>query len=77
VGAYNLLRDGLYFTGTIDGIKRRSAAEITAEKEKREEKGREAAEREAFLSKLKNSPPFFLRNNVLSRTSRHWPTENR
>ncbi len=55
--AYKILEDRLYFTGTIGGVKRRSAEEIAAEKEKREEKGREAAEREAFLSKLKKLSP--------------------
>lgn len=55
--AYKLLRDGLYFTGTIDGIKRKSPEDVAAEKVKREEKGREAAEREAFLSKLKKLSP--------------------
>lgn len=51
--AYEVLKDGLYFTGSISAVRPRSAEERKAEESKRGEKEREAAEREAFLGRLK------------------------
>jgi exoribonuclease-2 len=51
--AYQLLREGLYFTGTIEAIRARPASELEGEEKKRGEKQREAEERAAFLERLK------------------------
>jgi exoribonuclease-2 len=51
--AYGLLRDGLYFSGPLDAIKGRAAAEVAGEEQKRALKQRDAAERGAFLERLK------------------------
>jgi exoribonuclease-2 len=54
--AYNLLREGIYFSGTVDALSPRNAAAVAAGEQKREEKQRESREREAFLERLKNMP---------------------
>ena len=51
--AYSVLRDGLYFSGTIDSVASRSKEEVIAEEEKRNEKLRETIERTQFLERLK------------------------
>ena len=49
------LADGLYFTGTIDAISARSAPEVSAALEKRQNKAKEGQEREAFLGRLRSN----------------------
>ena len=49
-----LLADGLYFTGTVDAIYARSAEDLSAALEKRQDKMKESREREEFLERLKN-----------------------
>jgi len=51
--AFCLLRDGLFFTGTIDAITSRRKDEVNAEESKRDEKLRETGERSGFLDRLK------------------------
>jgi exoribonuclease-2 len=51
--AYCLLKEGLYFSGTVNALSPRDAAAIAAEEQKREEKQRETREREAFLERLR------------------------
>ena len=48
-----LLDDGLYFSGTVEEIHARSAAELSAAEEKRQGKAKENSEREAFLERMK------------------------
>ena len=50
---YCLLKDGLYFTGAIESIKPREREELAAENNKRNEKQREAGERNLFLEQVK------------------------
>ncbi|GHT98170.1 exoribonuclease II [Spirochaetia bacterium] len=51
--AYGLLRDGLYFSGTIGAIRPRAAADVAADEQKRAGKQREMMERGAFLQRLR------------------------
>jgi exoribonuclease-2 len=51
--AYGLLKEGLYFSGTVDALSARDAAAVAAGEQKRDEKQREAGEREVFLEKLR------------------------
>ncbi|MCL2318984.1 MAG: RNB domain-containing ribonuclease, partial [Treponema sp.] len=51
--AWELLRDGLYFTGDLRTIKARSRSEVEGDEKRREEKQRESGDRAAFLEKLK------------------------
>lgn len=51
--AYEALMDGLFFTGTIGAVRPKSAEERRTEAAKRGEKEREAAERDAFIVRLK------------------------
>lgn len=51
--AWNLVKDGLRFTGSMAAVRAKSAEEVAREEEKRGGKAREAAEREEFLSRLK------------------------
>jgi exoribonuclease-2 len=51
--AYCLLKEGLYFSGTVNALSPRDAVAVAAEEQKREEKQREAREREAFLERLR------------------------
>ena len=51
--AYHLLKDGLYFSGTIAAISPRSRNEVAAEEEKRSGKLRESTERTEFLRRIK------------------------
>ncbi|MDR2807408.1 MAG: RNB domain-containing ribonuclease [Spirochaetaceae bacterium] len=50
--AYLLLKDGLYFSGSIEEVRRRDPASVASEEEKRARKKVEAAERRAFLARL-------------------------
>ncbi len=50
--AYQLLRDGLFFTGSVDSIRAKTQDEVTLEEAKRTGKAKEAGEREAFLDRL-------------------------
>jgi exoribonuclease-2 len=52
--AYLLLTSGLYFSGTIDGVRPRPPAEVEAGEKKREAKIREGRDRDACLAWLKN-----------------------
>lgn len=49
--AWQLLADGLYFSGTADAVRAHTAAEVTAEKEARAAKAAEAAAWEGFLAR--------------------------
>ena len=51
--AYNLLKDGLYFSGNIEAITPRCKDDVEADKNKRGEKQRETNERASFLERLK------------------------
>ena len=51
--AYNAIKDGLYFSGTIDAIVMRLKDEITAEESRRNEKLRETEERAVFIERIK------------------------
>jgi exoribonuclease-2 len=53
--AYGLLREGLYFSGSIDAISSRDAAVVASDEERRNLKRREHADREAFLGRLKSA----------------------
>jgi exoribonuclease-2 len=53
LAAYNALRDGLYFSGTITAIVPRPVNEVEAEETKRNEKLRETNERARFLERIK------------------------
>ena len=50
---YCAIKDGLYFSGTIDAIVIRQKDEVTAAEEKRNEKLRGTEEREQFIKRLK------------------------
>ena len=50
---YELLKDGLYFSGAIESVKPRSREEVSAEESKRNEKQKESGERIEFLKQLK------------------------
>jgi exoribonuclease-2 len=52
-GAYCLLEEGLYFTGTINAARPRTGPEVAAAEKKREAKAREGREREIILEWLK------------------------
>ena len=56
--AWELLREGLYFTGNIKAIGARKRTTVLEEEKKREEKQRETGDRAAFLDKLKKLKPF-------------------
>ncbi|GHT78898.1 exoribonuclease II [Spirochaetia bacterium] len=51
--AYGLLKEGLYFAGTVAAISARPAAAVEAEERKRKEKLRDTRKREAFLERAK------------------------
>ncbi|MDR1955942.1 MAG: RNB domain-containing ribonuclease [Treponema sp.] len=51
--AYLLLKDGLYFSGDLQGIQSRPPEKLAADIKKRTEKQRDLAEREAFLERFK------------------------
>jgi exoribonuclease-2 len=51
--AWRLLKDGLYFSGSIDALNCRTAGEVEAEEKRRAEKQRETEDREFFLEWLK------------------------
>ncbi|MDR1307111.1 MAG: RNB domain-containing ribonuclease [Treponema sp.] len=51
--AWLLLAEGLYFTGTAAAVTARSAGEVQAAEEKRQDRLRENRDREAFLDRLK------------------------
>ncbi|MCL2440798.1 MAG: ribonuclease catalytic domain-containing protein [Treponema sp.] len=50
---YNLLQDGLYFSGTLDVIIPKNKEEVSAEEAKRNALQRESSERKEFLQRLK------------------------
>jgi exoribonuclease-2 len=50
---YQALRDGIYFSGTIENMTAKDALEVSAEQEKRAAKAAQGSEREAFLARLK------------------------
>ncbi|MDR1240105.1 MAG: RNB domain-containing ribonuclease [Treponema sp.] len=52
-GAYLLLNEGLYVTGTIAALRPRTQAEVEAGEQKREARAREGQDREAVLDWLK------------------------
>ena len=56
--AYELLREGIYFTGDVRALKARPRAAVEGDEKKREEKQRETGDRAAFLEKMKKLPPF-------------------
>ena len=58
LAVWELLRDGLYFSGDIRSIKARPRAEVAEDEKKRAEKQREDGDRAAFLEKLKKLIPF-------------------
>ena len=62
--AYELLREGLYFTGDMASLRARPRAEVEEDEKKREEKQRETGDRAAFIQKLKKLPSF--KGGVLS-----------
>jgi exoribonuclease-2 len=49
-----VVSEGLYFSGTVDAVFPRSAAEVAAGEEKRRGRERENRDREAFLERLRN-----------------------
>jgi exoribonuclease-2 len=51
--AYCLLKEGIYFSGTVDAVVPRSKDEVTAEQAKRTDKLRETDERAQFLARIK------------------------
>ena len=54
--AWEVLREGLYFTGDIHSLRARSRELVEDEEKKRDEKQRETTDRSAFLEKLKALP---------------------
>ena len=56
--AYELLKEGRYFSGDVTTIRARNRKAVEEDEKKREEKQREAEERAAFLDKLKKFPPY-------------------
>ncbi|MDR1802148.1 MAG: RNB domain-containing ribonuclease [Treponema sp.] len=58
LAVWELLRDGLYFTGDIRSIRARPRAAVAEDERKRDEKQREDGDRAALLEKLKKLPPF-------------------
>ena len=57
LAVWELLRDGLYFTGYILSIRARPRAAVAEDKKKREGKQWEEREKAAFLEKMKKLPP--------------------
>ena len=53
--AYELLREGIYFTGDIKTLSARSVSEVEESIKKRDEKSRETGDRAAFLEKMKKA----------------------
>lgn len=51
-GAWQVVRDGLYFEGDVDSIRRRSEADVLAEKQVREERQRAEQAWETFVAHL-------------------------
>ena len=56
--AWELLREGLYFSGNIQAIMPRPRSAVEEDEKKREEKQRESGDRAAFIEKLKKISPF-------------------
>jgi exoribonuclease-2 len=52
-GAFLLLKEGLYFSGTTEALYPRPAAELEAEEKKRTDREEEGRERAAFMERLK------------------------
>jgi exoribonuclease-2 len=55
--AWGLLLDGLYFSGEVNAIRARPAADLEEEEKKRAGKRQEGIEREAFLERVKKRRP--------------------
>jgi len=55
--AWEILNEGLYFTGKINAIKARPRAAVEEDEKKRAEKQRETGDRAAFIEKLKKIAP--------------------
>ncbi|MCL2477907.1 MAG: RNB domain-containing ribonuclease [Treponema sp.] len=53
LASYKLLEENLYFAGSIDHIKARSAAELETEEKKRQEKQQEIEGHRAFIERLR------------------------
>jgi len=53
IASYSLLKEGLYFSGTISGVIPRLRAEVAEEETKRGDKLRETTERSQFLEQVK------------------------
>ena len=58
LAVWELVRDGLYFTGDIGSIRARPRAAVEEEQKKREEKKREDGDRAAFIEKMKKLTQF-------------------
>lgn len=54
-GAWRLLADGLYFSGSLDAIKVRDEQSVTEERAARESKAREAEAWEGFLARVREA----------------------
>ena len=63
LAAYELIREGLYFSGDPRAIRARPRTAVEEDEKKRDDKQRETGDRAAFLEKLKKLPP----NNVTVR----------
>jgi len=61
--AYQLLTDGLYFTGTVSAILPRPQEQVEADIKKREEKQKASGEREEFLQRLRKRQPHLTDNS--------------
>ncbi|MDR1430162.1 MAG: RNB domain-containing ribonuclease [Spirochaetaceae bacterium] len=55
--AYGVLKEGLYFSGTVTELHARKAEDLARDEEKRTEKEKESAERDAFLMRAKEGKP--------------------
>ena len=58
LAAWELLAEGLYFSGNVRSIKARPREFVEADEKKRAEKKRETEDRDVFLEKFKKLPPF-------------------
>ncbi|MCL2093678.1 MAG: ribonuclease catalytic domain-containing protein [Treponema sp.] len=56
--AYQVLKEGHYFSGSPEAIRPRTRAQVEEEEKRREERQKESGDREAFLGWLKKLPPF-------------------
>ena len=56
--AWELLREGLYFSGSAQAVKTRPKSAVLEDEKKREEKQRETGDRTDFLARFKKLPSF-------------------